>query len=186
MDWKHLLGAALLVVLSPAAAHAGDPASLGCTRAEIGETVFRGIAERKAADWQAPLNDAIGDDTNAYLDAKNRCVAKHGWSEAAWRLASAYVKAQIVHDAAEIGLRRQGIDPNLFAAEYARLSERERRAFSAVDTEAEPQLGARTLMRLMAAKGIQTAPGDPVSAYVIGLLMGLATVEFLPEKFADA
>jgi len=34
----------------PSAAQAADPAGLECTRTEIGPTVFRAIAERKAAN----------------------------------------------------------------------------------------------------------------------------------------
>jgi len=130
-----------------------------------------------------PLNDAIGEDADLYLDAKDRCVKRYGWSEAAWRVASAYVKSQLIHDAAEVALRQRGYDPELFAADYRQLSVEERRMLAPHAIAEETRLATRLMLRVMRKRGVKLPDGDALNGYFFGLFMGLAAVEFLPEEF---
>jgi hypothetical protein len=183
---RHLFAAALLAALTPAAAHAADVASIGCIRAELGETVYHAIVAGRAANWEASLNETLGKDTNAFLDAVQRCTKAHGWSEAAGRFASMYVKSQITLDGAELMLRQSGVDPAGFEAEYARLPAADRRLMSAENSATTPEQAVQVILRVYAAMHITPKDDDPSLRYVAALMAAVATIEFLPEKFTAA
>ena len=184
MAWKQILSGGLLAALSPNVAYAADPKGLECIKTELGPVIFHAIAERKAADWDMPINDAMGEEANDFLDAKDRCAARYGWSESVWRWASVYVKAQMVHDAAELAIRQRGFDPDAFAAEFGRFTPAQRRVLNIEVGVAIDDGALDTILRVTSAKGVHLPHSDRLYIYVGGLLMGNATTEFLPEKFA--